>query len=146
MKTGTVALIIEHRGVASVLVESLSDDQEILIVERAIKKGESAPLDVVYTFRKRVTQEDEEFGDYVEDLLCQPFVRTDIQKHGVQWLKSKIKIEEFRRSEDEATKIIAEYAFKVYMDNPQRTDFFLAGPTARIRIRIFEIQHQAAAA
>jgi hypothetical protein len=139
-KIGTVALIVRLDGdQAPNLVEKFSDDREIAAFETAMKAGDADPLSTVYTMRDRQAKEDEEFGDYVEELLSQPFVRPEIQEHGVQWLKSKIRIEQFQKCEREATQIIADYAFRLFSENPSRTDFFLAGPAAKVRIRIFTL-------
>jgi hypothetical protein len=86
--------------------------------------------------------EEGEFGDYVEELLSQPFVGTEIQEHGVQWLKSKIRIERYQRTETDAAKVIAEYAMKVVSEDPDKTDFFLAGPNTMVRIRVFPLNLQ----
>lgn len=141
-KMGTVALIVQRDGQDLLLVENIADDREIEIFESALQKGENTPLESIYQSRLRQEKEDEDFGNYVEDLLSQPFVRPEIQEHGVQWLKSKIRIEQFQKSEREAAKIIADYAFKLYQENPSRTDFFLAGPAAKVRIRIFVIDQR----
>ena len=139
MRAGTVALIVRYEGEGPELVEALSDDSEITVLERALTEGEGDPLEAVHAHREKVRQEDEEFGDYVEELLSQPFLKPEVQEHGVQWLKSKIKIEKYQRCEQEATRVIAEYAYALYCRDPERLDFFLAGPSARVRIRVFRL-------
>ena len=139
-KIGTVALVVRaDLNQDPQLVETFSDDQEIAIFEAAVEMGETQHLEAVYEMRARQSKEDDEFGDYVEDLLCQPFVRPEILEHGVQWLKSKIRIEQFQRCEREATDVIAGYAFKLYREDPKRTDFMLAGPSAKVRIKIYNL-------
>jgi hypothetical protein len=138
-KIGTVALIVRYDGNIPSLVETFSDDREIELFEAALSTGESNPLDSVYEMRARQAKEDEEFGDYVEELLCQPFVKPEIMEHGVQWLKSKMKIEQYQKCELEATKVIAGYAFKLYQEDPQKVDFLLAGPAAKVRVRVFKL-------
>ena len=140
MKVGTVALIVRSDGTAPTLIETLSDDREIAMLEAALGSGENDPLEPVYSLRARQAKEDQEFGDYVEELLSQPFVRPEIQEHGIQWLKSKIRIEQYQKCEGEATQVIANYAFKLFLENPKRTEFFLAGPAAKVRIRVFMLQ------
>jgi hypothetical protein len=139
-KIGTVALIVRFDGKSPRLLDSLTDDTEIHRLESAVESGESDPLQAVYAMRAQQAKEDEEFGNYVEDLLSQPFVRPEIREHGVQWLKSKLRIEEFQRSEREASSVIAQYAFKVFEESPWRRDFFLAAPAAKVRIRIFAME------
>ena len=136
MKSGTIALLIEFRDQVPVVVDTLSDDQEITLAEAAISEGEVEPLKKVQALRAHQAKEDEEFGNYVEELLSQPFVRPEIQRHGLQWLRSKMRIEQYQRSEREATKVIAEYALQVFRDDPKQTDFVLAGPVAQVRVRI----------
>lgn len=139
MKVGTIALVIRFDHRSPVLVDSLSDDREIAMLEAAMGSGKTDPLETVYSMRFRQAKEDEEFGNYVEELLSQPFIRPEIQEHGIQWLKSKIRIEQYQKCEAEATQVIAGYAFKVFQENPKKKDFFLAGPTAKVRIRIFTL-------
>ncbi len=144
-RVGTVALIItrlkdgDMKTDNPLLIEKISDDREIELFEAAVEAGETSPLGMVYEFRDRKTKEEDEFGNYVEELLSQPFIKTDIQKHAVDWLKSKIRMEQFQKTEREATEIIAQYAFRLFLENPDRLDFFLAGPSAKVRIRIFDI-------
>jgi hypothetical protein len=140
-RTGTVAIVVSYDESQKnpVLVDRISDDREIAALEVALKTGEEAPLEAIYAMRKKQLQEDEDFGDYVEDLLSKPFVRQEVMEHGVQWLKSKIRIEEYQRTEAEATRVIADYAFKVFLEDPERKDFMLAGPAAKVRIRVFTL-------
>jgi hypothetical protein len=143
MKTtrcGTVALVVRFEEGRPQLVDRISDDQEIEALEEALGEGEQDPLACVYGLRARMRQEDEDFGDYVETLLSQPFVKPEVREHGLQWLKSKLRIEEFRKSEAEATRTIAEYAFRLFEAQPERAEFFLAGPVARVRIRVFRLE------
>jgi len=143
MKTAMLALVVKFEKEAPSLVEILSDDREIRLFEGHIAQGDGDPLQKVYEVRELQNKEDSEFADYVEDLLSQPFVRTEIREHGVQWLKSKIRIEQYQRNEAEAAKIIAEYALKLFQSDKERTDFFLAGPSSKVRVRIFVLDQVA---
>ncbi|MGE0615935.1 MAG: hypothetical protein AB7P04_09855 [Bacteriovoracia bacterium] len=138
-KVGTVALVVNTHGESPVLVEALSDDREIGILEKGMDQGDGNPLALIYDLRERQEKEDEEFGDYVEELLSQPFLKPEIQDQGVQWLRSKIKIEEYQKSESDATRIIASYAYQIYQEDRARKDFTLASPNAKVRIRVFEL-------
>ena len=142
-RTGTVALIVRLDGASPTLVNTLSDDREIDALETELKSGNRNPMATVLAVRERQTKEDEEFGDYIENLLSKPFVKPEIQEHGVQWLKSKMKIEQFQEAERRATKVIADYAFKLFLETPKSVDFFLAGQNARVRIRIFVLDQEA---
>lgn len=141
-RTGTVALIVSSGLIdpavppTYALVDALSDDEEIDLIHEAISRGERDPLAHVYSERKRKREDDEVFGDYVEALLCQPFLKEEIKNHGLQWLESKIKIEKFQKSEADATRVIAEYAFQVFLQNAEVKDFILASSTAKVRVRV----------
>ena len=121
-------------------IETFSDEREISALEQAIQAGNPFPLQSVYEFRARSEREDTEFGDYVEDLLCQKAVRPEVQSHGVAWLRSKMKIEQFRQQEKEAAEVIANFALAKYREDPELEDFVLAGPGVQVRIRIFKIR------
>lgn len=140
MKVATVALVVDYCQSIPSLIEIISDDHEIQLLESAYHHGESNPLELIYAHRKKQSEEDDDFGNYVEELLSQPFVRPEIQDHGVQWLKSKMRIEQYQRSEAEAAKVIAAYALKIIEEDRAKTDFFLAGPTTMVRVRVFEAQ------
>src|SRR5688572_27738273 len=56
-------------------IDTFSDEREIRALEQAIQLGNPFPLQSVYEFRARSEREDTEFGDYVEDLLCQKAVK-----------------------------------------------------------------------
>ncbi len=144
MKDGTVALVIKYEQGVAHLVESLSDDREIGLLELSLADHVEDPLRIVYDQREKEAKEDSEFGDYVEELLSQPFVRPEIQEHGVQWLKSKIRIEQYQKTEAEAAKVIADYAYRIFMGNPVKTDFYIAAPNAKVRVRIFVLEHEEA--
>lgn len=144
-KTNTVALIVAQEGSAPKLVETLSDEFEIELLVQAVNAGKPDPMELIYEFRARQKAQDTSFGDYVEDLLSKPFVNSTIQGHAVKWLKSKIRIERFQKMENDAAQIIAEYAYQVFQKDPDKTDFFLASPQTKIRIRIFQINLRLAA-
>ena len=137
MKAATVALIVRKEQKSQGLVEVISDEREIAAYEAALAVGDSQPLDRVHEHRVRQLEEDNSFADYVEELVSQPFQKQEIREHGVQWLKSRIRIEEFQRSESEAAQIIAKFAFQLFSDDPEKVDFFLSSPTAQVRIRVF---------
>jgi hypothetical protein len=137
---GVIALVIEASQPIPALIEAISDDEEISLFESALKEKDLNPLSILYEFRERKQSEEEEFGDYVEALLTQSFIPPDVQKHGMAWFQSKLKIEEFKKSEAEATQIISEYAFKVFLENTERREFMLSGPKAKVCIKIFLIK------
>ncbi len=135
----TIALIVTRHQGEPILVDTLNSVEEILELEMAIVNGEAEPLKRVLDFRIKQASEDEEFADFVEGLIAQPFVKPDVQEHAVQWFKSRAKIESFQKAEDEASQIIATYAFQIYTSNPSKTDFMLAGPKAKVRIKIIDL-------
>jgi hypothetical protein len=137
VKTATVALIIRFDGESPSLAEIVSDDQEIEILELAFSNPDRDPMAEIQEHRRRIAREDDEFGDYVEQLLSQPFVKPEIQEHGVEWLKSRIRIEQFQKTESAAAKVIGDYAYRLFSENRGLKDFFLSGPNTRVRVRIF---------
>jgi hypothetical protein len=142
MKTAeqpTIALVVTRNGGEPVLTETLTSAEEILELELAMINHEPEPLKRVHEYRLRQVSEDEEFADFVEGMLSQPFLKPDVQEHAVQWFKSRSKIETYQKAEDEASRVIALYAFQVFADDPRKTDFLLAGPRARVRIRVIDL-------
>jgi hypothetical protein len=142
MKIGTVALIVTYSGPREepVLVESLSDEQEIGTLELALRSAAGPDaLEAVRLSRLRRVEEDEAFGDYVEGLLSQPFVPPQVREHGVQWFRSKNRIEKYQAAEQEARKVIADFAFEIFRLEPARTDFVLSSSSAEVRVRVFVI-------
>jgi hypothetical protein len=141
-RTGTVALVVRVEAGSPILLDQISDDHEIEILEHSLHAGGTRALEDVYSERDRQMEEEERFGDFVEALITQPFVKQELLEHGVQWLKAKVKIEKYHRQERDATRVIAQYAFQVYSENPGLTDFMLSGPHAQVRIRILELPQQ----
>lgn len=139
MKTATVALVVQLDSDQPSLTEILSDEHEIEVLESAFAQHAEDPMADLCLHRERVKREEEEFGDYVEELLSQPFLRKDVQEHGVQWLKSKLRIEEYQKAELEAARVIADYAYALYEKNRELKDFFLSGPNTRVRVRVFVV-------
>ena len=142
MKTAeqpTIAIVVTRQGGEPVLAETLTSTEEILEMELAIHNRDPEPLRRLQEYRTRHSSEEEEFADFVEGLLSQPFVKPDVQDHAIQWFKSRAKIEAFQKAEDEASRVIAHYAFQVFVQDQEKTDFLLAGPKARVRIRIIDL-------
>lgn len=138
-RTATVALIVNGIGPALKVEAILSDEREINYLEALVTAGERSPLERILEMRQKQSREDDEFGDYVEELLSRPFLRPEVQEHAVQWLKSKLRIEQFQKQEAAAAKVIAEYACTLIKENPDRVDFVLKGPKAEVRVRIFPV-------
>lgn len=139
-RTATVALIVHGSGPQLKLEAILSDEREIHYLEVLLNSGERAPLERILEMREKQAKEDDEFGDYVEELLSRPFLRSEVQEHAVQWLKSKLRIEQFQKQEAAAAKIIADYACALLKEDPDRVDFILKGPKAQVRVRVFAVE------
>ena len=139
-KVGTVAIVLAEASSSPQWIETFSDEREIAALEQAISEGSNDPIKAVYAFRERLEQEDEEFGDYVEELLTQKLVRPEIQDHGVAWLRSKLKIQEYRKQEEDAAEVIATYAMARVRENPKLDDFMLAGQGIKVRVRVFKVK------
>ena len=139
-KVGTVAVVIALDSGKERWVDTLSDERELLTLETAISEGEEFPLELVYAFREKQSSEDEIFGDYVEELLSQPFVKPEVRDHGVAWLRSRMKIEAYRNQEREAATVIAQYALRKVKKDPELEDFQLAGEGVQVRVRIVRLK------
>ncbi len=139
MKIGTVALIIAP-GPEPRLLESISDELEIATLEVALNSGSEDPLQAVYEVRAKRSSEDEDFGNYVEGLLSKPFMPDEVRQHGVQWFKSKNRIEQFQKAEGEARAVITDFAFKLFKSEPSRQEFVLASSAAEVRVRVFVLK------
>jgi DNA repair photolyase len=141
MKGGTVALLIGFKEKSEPqtpeLIDCFSDEREIEVLEKVLHAGIENPMDFILSLREQELKEEEEFGNYVENLLSQPYIKSEIQNHALQWLKSKIRIEQFQKSEYEATQIIARYAFDRFKSHPEHKDYYLASPNVKVRIRVF---------
>lgn len=135
----TVALVVSYDSGSATLLEAISDDEEIVVLEDALALGEQHPMVRLYEHRARRSKQDEEFGDYVEDLVMRPHQKIGVQKQALQWLDSKLKIEQYQKSEREAAGVIAEYAYRIFQGDPSKTDFLLSSSTTQVRIRIFEV-------
>jgi hypothetical protein len=149
-KVGTVALLVAvnpDSASGRELIAAISDAAEILVLESALRSGDQNPLEVIQAYRDQQSREEEEFGDYVEDLLVRTGgLRPDIREHAVQWFQSKAKIERYRKIEADATSVIAKYAYEVFNADPTRREFMLAGPSAEVKIRVFEFKKAQSAA
>jgi hypothetical protein len=137
MKSSTVALVIAFGSGSPHLIDIFHDAYEIGFLEMAMHAGEQDPLRQIYEQRERQLQQENEFGDYVEELLCKPFLNREIQDHGIQWLKSKWKVDQFQKAEQEAVQTIAHYAYQIYEQDRTKIDFFLASQNSQVRIRVF---------
>ncbi len=137
VRSGTVVLLLslESKG-SPVLLESLSDEREVEFVESALQEGHPDPVWALQQRRKLQRKEDEEFADYIEGLVCEPFCRLEVQGHAAQWFQSRLQLEQFQNTEAEARRIIAEFALKVFQDDPSRLEFVLAAPSAEVQVRI----------
>jgi hypothetical protein len=137
VRSGTVVLLLTLQPDGDpVLLESLSDEREVEFVEEALKEGHPDPVWALQQRRRLQKKEDEEFADYIEQLVSEPHCRIEVQDHAAQWFQSRLQLEKFQCAESEARRIIAEFALKVFHDDPSRTDFVLAGPSAEVRVRI----------
>ncbi len=143
MKQATIALVVRHDPSTPghlkdpQLLGVLSDDREIEVFERALLSRVENPLAILESYRERIALEEGEFGDYVEELLSQPVIKPEIREHGLQWLKSKIRIEQYQKAEKEAVEVISNYALQIYIQDPEKTDFLLAGPATHVRVKVF---------
>src|SRR5687767_1288805 len=99
MRTSTVALVVTFESGAPLWMDTISDEREIQYIEEALRAGDPQPLERVYESRASESKQDDDFGNYIEDLFSKPYVNTDSQKQGLKWLHSKIRIEKYQRIE-----------------------------------------------
>jgi hypothetical protein len=103
----TIALIVSRNQGEPILTDTLTDAEEILELELAMMSRDPEPLKRVHDLRSRQVHDEEEFADFVEGLLSQSYVKQDVQEHAVQWFKSRTRIEEYQKAEDDASRVIA---------------------------------------
>ena len=139
MKTNQLVLVVEQQRDEQVLRDSFSDQDEIDLLLEAISQKEKNPLEIVHRFRQNRAREEEEFGDTVEALLLRPFLNMEIREHGINWFRSRIRMEEFRKTEENARKILTSYAFVLFQSNPELKDFTLQGRVAAVQVCVVDL-------
>lgn len=142
MRTGTVAIILAVENGEEVWMDTVSDETEIQLLEQAIHKGVQEPLQILLHHRTNTLQKDENFGDFVENLLVKQRVSEDMKKHGVAWFESWHRIREYKKQEKEAAQTIAEFGLKIYQRDPSLKDFQIEAPGSKVRIRILHLPEQ----
>lgn len=143
---GTIAIVVKLEENVPVLIDAFSDDTEIVWLEKAIMDGAGDPLRDVYERRASQRLEDEEFANYVEELLSQPFLDPKIQEHGVQWFRARHRIEMHEQNEREAKAAIVQYAMDIFAENLSLTEFELNGNQSKVRIKIHVLDRSKQAA
>jgi len=140
LEAGTVLILLgrDEEGRPKIL-ESVSDDPEILLVEEALAEHHPDPVTVVRQRRQELENEEEAFADYIEGLLSAPACGIQLQRHAVLWFRSRIDLEAYRRAEIEARRVIVDFAFRLYCEDPSQTDFTLASPQAEVRVLIRDL-------
>lgn len=139
MKTNPIALVVSGGNGSWVLVDVLSNEKEIEYLEHLIQQGDPEPLQRIYQLRAIQQSQDDEMGDYIESLVSQPFIDQKIKDQGIRWFKSKIKIENYHQLEREAAQVISDFAFKMFQEFPEKTDYLLISPQSQVRVRIFQL-------
>jgi hypothetical protein len=137
MATNTIALLISYSSGSPVLETTLFDEWEIQLLEAALVAQEPEPMKHVHNYRTQEQQKELELADFVEELVSKPFLSSQIQHYGMQWFKSKIKIDEYNKLEQDAIQVIAKYAFQLFLKDSHKTDYFLLSPNSRVRVRVF---------
>jgi arginine deiminase len=138
MKTTQIALIVLLDPAGPMLVDTLTDGDEIEFYDLSLQE-ETNPLAKIYRHRHWVEQQDEELADYLEQVLCKPFPEILFQRQATRWFRMKMRIEQFQRKEKEAAQVIADYAYRVFLDEPDRSEFYIESDHHRVRVRVFTI-------
>ncbi len=140
LQTGTVLILLvrDEEGRPRIL-DSVSDDPEISLIEQALADRSPDPVLAVRLRRQEQEAEEEAFADYVETLLSAPACGLQLQHHASLWFRSRIDLEEYRRAESKARRVIVDFAFRRYCDDPSQTDFTLVSHEAEVRVIIREV-------
>jgi hypothetical protein len=140
LEAGTVLILLgrDEEGRPKIL-ESVSDDPEVLLVEEALAEHHPDPLMAVRQHRQEQEDEEEAFADYLESLLSAPACGIQLQRHAVLWFRSKMDLESHRRAESEARRVIVDFAFRLYCEDPSQTDFVLTSPQAEVHVVIRDL-------
>ena len=141
LEAGTVLILLgrDEQGMPKIL-EAVSEDPEILLIEQALADQQVDPVSAVRQRRQEQDDEEEAFADYIEGLLSVPACGIELQRHAGLWFRSRMDLEAYRRAETEARRVIVDFAFRLFCDDPSQTDFILTGPQAGVRVIIREIE------
>jgi hypothetical protein len=121
------------------ILETLVDPSEIQLLESSFRAQAQDPLQEVYRYRAYLEQQDEAFGEEVEALLSRPFIQPQVRAQGLRWLRAKMKIDQFQKKEQEAARVIAEYAYRIFEKNPQQVQFQIQSKHLSVDVKIFEL-------
>jgi len=140
---GTVALLISDNR----LVETLTDSGEIDLVKQIEKDTNLEDvLKLVKHYRQANRALEERVGDQVEEILVSLSSPPEAKFHAMEWMKSALKMESFRKDEYSAAQTIGQFAYDVYKKQPELTDFVLQAEKAQVRVLIFSLQRSTQAA
>jgi len=138
--SGTVVLLIGTDPTGRpFVIEAISEDREVEFLDLALESGVSDPLGVIHERRELQCREDEAFADYIEGLISTPGCRLELRNHAVGWFQSRIHLEKYQRAEAEARQVIADFAFQLYCDDPNTSEFILASGQAEVRVRVIHL-------
>jgi hypothetical protein len=145
MKTTHIALVVSMQQGVPVLIDTLTDHSEIEYYQASLTKGESNPLGEIYSHRDQSEKQDAELADYIEEFLSKPFPEIGVQQQATKWLRVKMKLEQSLKKEKEAARVIADYAYRAFVTEPERNDFFIESSRFRLRVRVFTLPQSLAA-
>jgi hypothetical protein len=139
---GRVLILIarDSNGTLQVL-DSVSEDPEVSFVEQVLAKNHPNPIEALRQRRRLQEQEDEAFADYIENRVSAPSCTFEIREHAGKWFRSRIHLEQYKKSEAEAREVIVNYAFRVFLSDTSQRDFILASAQAQIRILIYVVEN-----
>jgi hypothetical protein len=122
------------------IADSISDDPEFSFVQQMLSKKHPNPLEAIRQRRRVQYLEEEAFADYIESLVSAPGCALDVRDHAGRWFLSRIHLEKYRQAEAEARQVIVDYAFRVFLSDPNQTDFILASAHAQVRVLIHVVE------
>ena len=107
------------------------------VVEKGKDEDHSNLIKTLEDYRDKKEKENQQFEDYVEQLLSHPFLKPEIEKHALSWMHSKIRVEAYEQEERKAARVIGNYAFQLFQKSPQQSEFLLNGKDSEVRVFVY---------
>jgi hypothetical protein len=135
----TLALVVRKREKKIEWLDTLSQESEILFFEALLGAGVQDPLLDLAVKREQERQSEDDFANYVEDLVVKPGLKPEVREQAVQWFYSRIRIEKYEAQEKQAAAVVARVALQLYQEHPAQVDFTLSSERSEIRVKIFDL-------
>lgn len=133
----TIALVVTYREQDPILLDSLSDDNEISTLEKSILVGGGHPLEMIYEEREKKRQCDQVMGAALERVIQEKDRPQEVKFYAIDWFKTKSRIDQLLEEEAKSREVIAKFAFQLFCEDHRKKDFFLQGSQVKLRVRVF---------